>query len=215
MMDCEFDKDFLQVVDGLETVTLRRRDTAEKLAVEAASRSAVDKQEAQSSDGAVVQSDAVWHVQLPSEVSAVELGDVLVDDQDCHWTVLRVSRRSRLGCFRCETRELRIAFGCTNRIDVDRPVWGDVGNGPEIVSWTQVCLSLPVHLQMDEMLLDTSTTPPTKQLFYRVTLGEAVAVEPGDRLIAEDGTFYRVQSLEQAARIDVLPVAVALQELEA
>jgi len=62
------------------------------------------------------------------------------------------------------------------------------------------------------MLLDTSTNPPTKQLLYEIILSESIALEPDDRFTAEDGASYRLQSLQQAERIDALPIARVVRE---
>lgn len=204
--------DFAVLVDGLEDVTLRRRNSTTEIEIENAWRHLPKTQAATSSEGAAVQADVVWHLQLPMGVTAPQLGDVVVDQQESRWTILETEELVKLGRWKCVARELRLAYGCSDRVDIDRPVWGDTGSGPEIVDWTPICAALPVSIRLDEMVLDTLTTPPTKQLFYQIVLSEMIALEPDDRLTAEDGKSYRLQSLQQAERIDALPIVVALGE---
>lgn len=204
--------DYELLVDQLEAVTLRRRGAVEGLHLKSASRQQVTVQEAEPSDGVAIQADAVWHLQLPPDEPAPQVGDVIVDKQKSRWTILESQQLLALGRCKCTTRELRLAFGCHQLVDVQRPIWGDVGSGPEIVDWTEICHALPVNIRLDEMILDTSTTPPSRQLIYEIVLSETVALEPDDRLIDEQGTSYRLQSLTQAERIDRLPIAQAMRE---
>ena len=62
------------------------------------------------------------------------------------------------------------------------------------------------------MISDTSTNPPTQQMLFEIILSESIPLEPDDRFIADDGTSYRLLSLQQADRIDTLPVASVVQE---
>ncbi len=204
--------DFAEFADNLESVTFRRRGSTQETVVETAIRHRGVTQEMEPSNGAVLQADAVWHLQLSTGEVAPQLGDVVIDQHKNRWTILQTEELTMLGRWKCASRELRIAFGCHDRVDIERPVWGDIGNGPEIIDWSYVCMALPVKIQLDEMILDTSTTPPTKQLLFDVFLSETIALEPDDRLTNEDGTSYRLQSLQQAERIDALPIAKVVRE---
>ncbi len=205
--------DFAEFADNLESIVLRRRDSTNELQVETTFRHQVATREMEPSGGTVLQTDMVWHLQLPAGEMAPQLGDVVIDQQENRWTILQIEELAMLGRWKCATRELRIAYGCCDLIDITRPVWDDIGSGPEIVDWPEICAALPVSIQLDEMILDSSTTPPTKQLIYQIVLSESIALEPDDRLTAEDGTNYRLQSLQQAERIDTLPIAKVVLEV--
>ncbi len=202
--------DFSLLVDQLESITLQRRDSTNETAVEKAWRHLPKTRETTPSGGGALQADAVWHLQLSAGETIPQLGDVVVDQQDNRWTILETQELAKLGRWKCTTRELRLVYGCRDLVDIDRPVWGDNGSGPEIVDWAPICAALPVSIRLDEMILDTSTVPPSKELLYEIVLSESVAIEPDDRLVAEDGKSYRLQSLRKAERIDALPIAVAL-----
>jgi hypothetical protein len=125
-----------------------------------------------------------------------------------HWTILIAEHLPRVGRWKCSTRELRIAYGCGERVDVERPMWSE-GETPEIVGWTYVATALPVRIQPVEFSLDAEEN---SQAVFRVILGEPLDLAPQDRLTAGDGTTFSVRSFEQAARIDALPVAVVVRE---
>ncbi len=205
-------EDFAEFIDNLELVTLRRKDSTKELLVKTAYRQVAATQEMEPSGGSVLQADAVWQIQLPADAMVPQLGDVVIDQHKNRWTILRTEELVRLGRWKCTTRELRIAYDCHERVDIERPVWGDLGSGPVIVDWTEICAALPVSIQLDEMTLDTSTTPPTKQLLFKILLSESIALEPDDRLTAEDGVSYRLESLQHAKHINALPIASALRE---
>ncbi len=212
MTKLDLTHDFQLLDDDLEAVTLRRRDSTSELFVEIAKRQQATTQAAEPGEGSVVQADVVWHLQLPHDEQMPQVGDVLIDQQKSRWTILQSQSLFALGRCKCATRELRLAFGCHQLVDVIRPVWDDLGSGPEVVDWTEVCNALPVSIRLDEMIADSSTTPPTKLLIYEFVLSELAPLEPDDRLIDERGNTYRLQSLTQAERIDRLPIAKALRE---
>ena len=66
-MSVAFDpsSDFAQAVDGLQTVTLHRKQLGEAVEIVAALRREVVSKEAEPSGGAAWQTDAVWLLQLP------------------------------------------------------------------------------------------------------------------------------------------------------
>ena len=212
MTTLDITNDFSLFTDHLAPVTLHHHGSTRKVTVETACREFGTTREAAPSEGAVLQTDATWPMQLPPGEAAPRVGDVAVDQQKNRWTILEVKHLAALGRWKCATRELRLAHGCEELVDVERAVWDDLGSGPEIVDWVYVCHALPAKIQLAELLLDTSTDPPTKQLLFDIILSESLPLEPDDRFTAEDGATYRLQSLEQANRIDALPIAHAVRE---
>jgi hypothetical protein len=201
-MQPSVEQDFANIADGLEEVTLRRRGSTATVAIASALRRQVSSREAEPSGGAAVESNAEWHLGL-AEDAAPQIGDVLIDAEDHHWTILTAEDSALLGRWKCATRELRIAYGCGERIDIERPVWS-TGETPEIVGWTYVATALPVRIQPVEVGVDASDA---EQAVFRIILGESMALEPHDRFVAGDGTIYYLRLYQQAERIDALPVA--------
>ncbi len=199
--------DFAQAVDGLESVTLQRRGSSQTVTVSSAQRQQETAQESEPSDGAVRQADILWHLQLPAGEDPPEVGDAVIDLQGNRWTILQVEALSLLGRWKCAARDLRIAYGCFDRVDIERAVWGDLGSGPEIVGWNYAFSALPVKIQPSTVVVDNSVTPVATTAHFDIILSETIALEPDDRFVAEDGTIYQIESYEQSERIDVLPIA--------
>lgn len=208
------EEDFADLSDGLESVELRRLQSAERVTVDIARRIGAAMREATPGGGFVRQADAVWHLQMPGDERAPGPGDVVVDGIGGHWTILIANELPLLGRWKCETRDLSVAYGCLNRVDVERAVWGDLGSGPEIVDWVYAFTALPVRIQPDEIIVDDTSDPPASHYFFEITLSESIALEAGDRFVAEDGAVYLLQSYEGAERIDRLPVARVLRQEE-
>ncbi len=199
--------DFAEIVDGLEEVTLRRRDGLTTVAVVAARRQNVNQREAEPSAGTVVESNAEWHLAFAEDV-APHVGDVVLDANGGRWTILTAEELPMLARWKCATRDLRIAYGCGDRVDIERPIWSE-GETPEIVGWTYVATALPVRIQPLALGVDEGEVG---RATFRIILGESVALQPHDRFVAGDGAIYLLESYEQAERIDVLPVAIVVKQ---
>ncbi len=98
---------------------------------------------------------------------------------------------------------------CPERVDIERAVWDDMGHGPQIVDWFFVCMDVAVRIELSEMVWDTTTTPPTRQMLYDITLSKPLPLEPDDRFVGEDGALYRLLEMEQR---DKSPVAKVVRE---
>jgi len=210
--DINAEGDFAQLTEGLESVELRRRSGSDKVAISIARRLDSVSIEANPSDGLAQQADAAWHLQMPNGESAPRIGDVVVDGKGGRWTVLQAQELSLLGRWRCETRELSVAYGCLDRVDIERAVWDDLGSGPEIVDWVYAFTALPVKIQPEEIVVDDTSSPSVTKSYFQIILSESILLQPDDRFVAEDGTVYLLQSYEGAERIDRLPVAKVLRQ---
>jgi hypothetical protein len=205
-MELNASGDFALMCDGLEAASLRRAG-GDVLPLTAALRVSHREVEAEPSGGAVVRADAVWRVQLPADEPPPRLGEAIVDAAGGRWTILSISEWRELYVWECATRELRIAYGCNDRIDVERPAWEDGEEGPVITGWNYVQTAIPVRIQPDAIVLDESVDPPRGVARWKIILGEQIPLKADDRLTTADGAIYRVLRYEQAERIDALPVA--------
>lgn len=206
-MELSTQDDFVAWADGLEAVTLTRRESGESVAVAAALCRRTVAQEAEPSGGAAVRADATWLVPLPAGEAAPRVGDVLRDGLDGKWTILEVEAQRLLGRWKCVARNLRVAFGINDRVDVQRAEWDLSGEEPVFLGWSFVCTALPVRIQPAETTIIGPMNAPESTARYTVILGEPYPLQPGDRLVGPDGAIYRLESIEQSERIDVLPVA--------
>ena len=199
--------DLGDVIDGLEAVTLRRRESGAIVSVSTAlcrQRTAV---EAEPSGGWAQKADADWYLQLPTGEVAPEVGDVVIDATGNHWTVLNIEQQSLLDRWKCMTRELRVSMGCDDLVDVQRAEWDDLGEGLVIVGWDDVYTALPVRIQHDQTELSDTSNAPVATERFTIILGDDFPLTANDRFVASDGAIYRLESIEQADRIDKLPIA--------
>ncbi len=208
-MNLENIADLADVVDGLESIVLRRRDSTATFDVPAACRLRVVCSEAEPSEGIAVEANAVWYLQ-PGGAVVPQVGDRIVDAEGGQWTVLGTEKSKLLNRWKCTTRELRIAYGCGERVDIERAIWQDSGSGPVIVGWYHLATALPARIQPWELTRDSETGETHAR--FRILLGESFPLEPDDRFVASDGTIYRLESYQQADRIDRLPVAEVVRE---
>ncbi|MEQ8211968.1 MAG: hypothetical protein RH917_19375 [Lacipirellulaceae bacterium] len=212
MIDLNLEVDFAVVVDYLEPVTLVRPNSTEPTAIVSARRYSKVTSEAQPSGGAVTAADARWQFVLPEAAASPACADALVDGLGHRWTILSLKRLDTVGLWECETRELRVAYGLSDRVDVERAVWVDNGGELEIESWNYVATAIPVRIQPVETIVDRTATPPTSTTRLEVIFGGSLELEPEDRLVGEDGTIFWIERVDQAERIDVLPVVTVVRE---
>ena len=66
---------------------------------------------------------------------------------------------------------------------------------------------MPLRIQPESTEVSDTGNTPTSTERFTVILGDAFPLESDDRFVAADGDIYRLESLEQAERIDKLPVA--------
>lgn len=212
MIDHNAGGDFPAIFDSTSNLTLHRRNNLQSLTLGAARRQSVTVQEQAPSDGAVKQADAVWHFVMPVGEPSPGLGDALVDDTGGRWTIIEIRELPALGRWKCKTRELSVAFGCGDRVDIQRAIWEDNGSGPVFVGWADIVTALPAKIQPVDTKVDSTVVPPATVAKFHITLSESVNMKADDRFLAEDGTIYTLQSYEQSDRIDVLPFAVVLRQ---
>ncbi len=124
--DINAESDFTTFFEGLEIASLRRSQSLDTVAISAARKQDSTLREASPSDGFVQQADAVWHIAMPSGETAPRIGDIVLDSTGGCWTVLESKELPLLGRWKCETRNLSVSYGCIDRVDIERAVWGQV-----------------------------------------------------------------------------------------
>ena len=206
-LNLNFTDDFAAIVDGVQAITLKRRDSAATVAVPNAWRFSARTLEAEPAGGHVARADVVWEFTWDAESEPPRLGDALIDAAGECFTILAIDRFDTTGRVRCETRNLRIVYQLNDRVDVQRAVIEDSGGGPEIVGWTTVRAAVPARIQPEELTVDNSTTPATATATYRIILGEQLELDANLRFVDPLGNVYQLMANTQAERIDGLPVA--------
>lgn len=172
------DGDFVEVIDTLEAVTIER--LAGGADVETlAWRFSEEATDLAPISGAVVRYDAVWH---SSASVGVAVGDAIVDAADERWLVYQINKLRGTTRSVCRTRRTVIRESLLEEFDLERPVWGEGPEGPEIVSWDVVAEDLSGVFVADESFSGGSNAE-------RVTVFtvDAIGCEAGDRVRRHDG----------------------------
>lgn len=195
--------DFSGVIDGAETVLLRRRDTGAEEPIPSAWRQVQHVAEAEPGDGRAERADVRWALEAPAG-GPPGLGDALIDSLGECWTVLSVEPL-RLGTrLRCETRSLRIAHALDAWIDIQRETAAGV--------WTTVRSHVAARVQPSSTEVDRAANPPTGVRRYRVLLAEGAAIDATTRLIDAAGRVLIPERVEDEGRIDVPQAIVAVEQ---
>ncbi len=209
--------DLASVTDGLETVTLLRRnrpegpgetiDRAFRRAITAAQAAIVERGDVRktvASDGHYTAADAVWHLPAAELPIAPQLGDVILDVQGQRWTILEVKQTTLGSRWRCETRNVVIAFALDDTVSVVKAVEGMTGQ-----SWQTWKTGIRARIQpMTRKMASTASTPTTTAT-YRVFLEENVELDHACAIRSSDGTIYSIVSTSGMDRIGELQVVEA------
>ena len=204
--------DFTVIVDAVEAVTLLRRGSPVQVNVATAWRYTDRRSETEHSGGYAVQADVEWQFEWDATTKLPQLGDRIRDGAGECYTVLAVNRLQAATRLRLETRSLRIAHGLDCLVDIEQAVWEDLGSGPEVTGWTTFRPAVHARIQPLETTVDETTNPITSTATYRVLLDDDAPLDHHHRIVAGNGTVYRLLNYTGAERIDALPVATVRRE---
>jgi hypothetical protein len=204
--------DFAAILDGGEPITLKRRDSAETIAVATAWRYALHADEVVPSGGHVARTDLVWQFPWDPSLDLPRLGDSILDgDNEC-WTVLSIDELGAKTRLRCTARNLRVLYQLTDRVDVQQGTWQDVGAGPEFIDGQTVRAAVPARIQPERVEAELEEgSQATSTAIYRIHLGEQLPLDHNSAIVDAEGNLYRVIELTQAERVDALPVATVIK----
>ena len=210
-MGVQFDPsdDFPNVVDRGEAVTLHRPGRSATISSDGVLRRAVTTQEAETSRGEYTLSDVVWHLPASDISEPPAPADVIVDGDAARWTVLVAARTTADSRWRCVCRNLAVAHGLDQFVDIERAVYGKSTRGVQQASWRIWRTGLAAKIQAVGADNTHSNQRDETVGEYRVYLAEPVAVDHSHRLKGPDGVRYRITGYKKPDRID------ALQEIHA
>jgi hypothetical protein len=200
--------DLARVADGLQSVTLTRPGSSATTAISDALCGRVTTDEAKASQGAYTASDAVWHLPDSALGSPPRLGDVIVDGivdgNDQRWTVLAVTHTTLEGRWRCVCRNLAIAHGLDEYVDIEKVAYTKGADGAEQPTWRTWKTGLAAKIQPVEADVDDLHQRQVTTARFKVFLAEPLPLDHTHRIKGPDGTLYRVTGYQKADRIDAL-----------
>lgn len=207
------DDDFVEVIDGLEGVTLARAagGTVEIDAARLVDRSTSDDQPP---GGGVLIDDLLWDLPMPSGQDPPSVGDDILHGGEVH-VVLKVERRGPGRRCRCAARWIEVSEQVGVLVDLQSPVWEDLGSGPEVTGWSTIAEDALAHIQPVAVDHDYDAAPTDTASTFTVSLSEVEGLELCEKVVAADGAEYRVDRILDDGRLDALPVLQVTRTLAA
>lgn len=193
--------DFSAVADGLESITLLRREIpADRgVAIAHALRRTIDLAEVVGgnkrtieTDGRYFAADASWSFPTAELTGEPRLGDTLLDAAGHRWKILEV-RLVALGArWRCRTRELSIAYGLEDDIAVLKAAYSKSASGAVETAWNVLREHLRGRIQPLETKIATEKSSEISVRRCRIILEEPLDLDHTHRLRGPDGALYRI-----------------------
>jgi hypothetical protein len=208
--------DFVRVVDGTQRVALRRRGAAagaEDTTIDRALRSAATSQDIARSNGRYMVGDAVWRLpsaELPASPAA---GDVIIDGDGGHWTILEVQSLARGTCWRCASRQVRIAHGLDDIVTILKASVTKGDGGAMVRAWQVWKTGVRARIQPLEAVPRVEGDAQLTASRFRVFLAENAALEHTHRIQGPDGTIYRITRVANAEQLGE-PQTVEVEEVQ-
>lgn len=197
-------QDLAQVADGLQAVTLTRPKSSVSVLVPHALRSIVRARQAAQSSGRYTSSDVAWHLpagEMPVEPQA---GDLIVDADDCRWTVLDVEKTTLGSRWRCVSRSLAVVHGLDAYVDVEEATFTKGQGGAATRTWRTWKTGLSARIQPVETGIRSEHDRKVARARYTIFLAHDLALDRRHRIRGPDGTLYQIVAVREADRIDVL-----------
>ncbi len=210
--------DLTTVIDGLETVTLLRRGSgtgaagtiiahALRRAMTAAEATIVNRGDVHKNvagGGRHVASELTWHLPVAELPETPQLGDFLLDGDGQRWTVLEV-RKTMFGArWRCATRNVAIAFGLDDTIDVLKAAYLKGDSGAVEPTWRTWRSGVRARIQPIETKIVAKSDQQETIVRYRIFVEEDLAVDHTCRIRGPDGGLYAIVGATGAQRIGEL-----------
>lgn len=194
------------VADGQEPITIQRRGSSDQTVVPHALRRTMTEREAAASNGHYTATDALWYLPKGECPLPPRLGDAIVDAADARWTVLEVDDAAPGTCWICVGRNLALAYGLDDTIDVEQALYGKGEGGAVSITWQTWRTGVRARIQPGPLTLETVVDICRSVQKFQVFVAEDLAIDRHYRLRAADGLIYRVIGSQAAQQIGKLPV---------
>lgn len=203
--------------DLAAAVVIRRRGQAD-VHVTRALTSPVKRSEPEPAGGQVTEADQVFTFPSRGLSASFALGDKIVDHAAVEWSIIGMDYSDNLGLWRCTTRNMAVAYGLDNQVDVLLANYSKSAGGEAIADWIPVAQSVRARVQPMTQDRQVDDNADWANAEYRVILAEALTqfrgladpVAADVRLVDRNGLTLRVVSYEAPERIDALPVAACV-----
>ena len=207
------DADFAGVVDGLQSVTLRRRGSSTETVVTHALRRAVNTREASvrnlyntwkepASDGRHTASDVTWHLASEQLSDAPRLGDLIIDGNGQRWTILDVQLATLQTRWQCIARNLAVVYGLDDTVTILEATYAKGDGGAAEPTWQPWKTGIRARVQPAEVEVGTEHQARRTTRRVQIFVEEDVALDHTHRIQGPDGTVYKIHGSTGTQRID-------------
>ena len=196
--------DFQTVADGLRPVTLTRPGSDLAIEVPGALRRAILRRDTVDADGRYTASDFVWHLPVATLSETPQAGDILIDETGAPWTILGARPATFASRWHCVCRNLIVAYGLNDTVDIQKAVIAKTDAGAEQLSWQPWRVGLDARIQPANARLEVSEERTQSIDRYHIYLLEDIEIDATCRVQASDGTTYQILSSHRRQRLDEL-----------
>lgn len=192
--------DFETITDGLEAVTLDRRNSS-NTAVTNALRRNVSTTEIAASNGKLQSGDTRWHLPAAEVTTSPRLGDRIKDGSSDYWTILEVRKDTLSNRWRCVSRNLRIVYALEDTVTIEVAAVAKGTAGAAERTWS--VWRTGVRCRIQEVAADHADGAGAKrtQAAYQILCEDDYDVDHTHRIKDQRGTYYRILGTGQKGEI--------------
>jgi hypothetical protein len=201
--------DFVDVIDGLEAVTLNRRGSSSDVEITSALQRNVSTAEIGPSDGRYRAGDVRWHLPV-SEVSATpQLGDWIVDAASARWQVIEVGEDTLSSRWRCVTRNLAIAYGLNDTVVIEEAVYAKATGGAAKVTYHVWKSGVRARIQEVATTIGTELETQRTAKQFHIFLESDYEINHNHRIRDRKGDYYKIEGTANKAELGQAQVVEA------
>jgi hypothetical protein len=216
----------LEIVDGLDTFTLKVEGAADIVLPDCVLTEPVDTHEMEPAAGQVPQMDQLMVWRIARSPTKPPLGSVLMDTDGIYWTILAVRRKQHVACWEARARNLDVLPGIINQAVALKAVYGKGKANEAKAQWhglfsgrhpathaDVVTCRLQPSMELAQLRFGAEFTRET----YRVVVDKPLPLQLSNgeyRLVNATGERFRIMQYWDEQRIDRFPVCLAVKILE-
>lgn len=187
--------DFEDICDGLEAVTLERRDSTTEVSIANALQREVTYREVEISNGRYQLGDVLWRFPQVECPTRPVLGDKIKDGNSDRWTILDVRDSTLRMSWRCVTRNLTVVHHLNDTITIEKyDVSKGTAGAPERTFYVWRA-GIPARIQPISATPGETAGAHKTDRRYEIYCAEDLDIDRRCRVKDQKGNTYRVQQV--------------------
>lgn len=202
--------DFETITDGLEPVTMNRRNSSLNVSVTHAFQRAVITSEVEASNGQYTQGDVGWHFPKTEVSTTPKIGDSIVDAGGTWWAVLTVKEEELLGCWKCVSRNVIVQYGLDDTVTIEVAAYSKGDGGAAERSWSTYRTA---RARIQKITADAEDREGARRTAaqYDIFVVTDVTIDHNHRIKGVDGTYYQITGNTGVDDVGALQVVQATE----